>query len=444
MDIKPIVDSYRREDTRDLIDKIGRICKAQCGKWDMGIDDSTKELTQMLIYEYSTSLEKVTGGKLSAEFVIKKLTENMGVLRYGDFKRRVDDHIKYDNLSVTSKEYKLATRVHRKFGAHQVTYNDETGRPQFSVVLFDDKQTMKTRDGVRHNLHGIDLSDLDGIRHTMFHEWTHILEKSFVKASSLKKEDIIYQDGDSTYINACVSPDLSMEEYKAFIGSVDDILASHQEVLFGGISTIEINEKKSPTRRIMHNQISEGATEYIALLVMDTLGLEVKDKDRYLEQRKMVEKVFTSIGKEKAITDYLTSSNKLITLMQSRRFEGKNMLHAADSFVTRLGKTESFFHSRSTKSGKPKEEFDAIKGKIMEFWKLGKIPSEEDVDEFFTDVKEHIVFSNDVSEQLGRVYIRKALRYPSDMLKFRKALDREFPGIEPLKTTDDSESEYGD
>ena len=397
MDIKSIVDSYRKDDSRDLIDKITRIIKAQDGKWDLGIDESSKDLTAMLLYEYSTAIEKMTDGKVSAEFVIRKLTTNMGTFRYGDFKRKADDHITYGGMPVTSEAYKLHTRVENGFGAHQVDYKDETGRPKFSVVLFDDKQKFKTRDGRKLVLHGIDLSDLNGIRHTAFHEWTHIMEKSFVRSSTLKKEDVILEDGDSVirqapylfnasimdnfkivkedviledgdsiYINACLSADLEMFEYKNFILNVDKMLESGQDILFGGISTIEINEKKSPYRRIMHNQISEGATEYIALEVMKVLGFEVKDKSRYEDRRQIVNQIFSSIGKKQAIADYLTSSNKLISMLESRKFNGKPLLQASDNMVTKLGKTDVFFKDEFRKCEKDYREFDKIKDEIID------------------------------------------------------------------------------
>ena len=73
MEIKPIVDLNREKDSRDLIDKIARIVKAQAGRWDLGLDENSKELTTMLLNEYSTALESITDGKISAEFVIRKL-----------------------------------------------------------------------------------------------------------------------------------------------------------------------------------------------------------------------------------------------------------------------------------------------------------------------------------------------------------------------------------
>ena len=429
MDIKSIVDSYRKDDSRDLIDKIKRIIKAQDGKWDLGIDESSKDLTAMLLYEYSTAIEKMTDGKISAEFVIRKLTNNMGTFRYGDFKRKEDDHITYGGMSVTSEAYKLHTRVENGFGAHQVDYKDETGRPKFSVVLFDDKQKFKTRDGRKFTLHGIDLSDLNGIRHTVFHEWTHIMEKSFVRASALKREDVILEDGDSIYINACLRADLEMSEYKDFIASVDEMLESGQDILFGGISTIEINEKKSPYKRIMHNQISEGATEYIAISIMDTLGFEVKDKSRYADRRVIVDQVFSSIGKKQAIADYLTSSNKLISMLEAKRFHDRPLLQASDNMVTKLGKTDVFFRDEFRKCEKDYREFDKIKDEIQIFWNESRRPEETDIETVFSHAKSIIPFSSEVSEDLARRHIGLALSFDSDMKEFQATLDREFPVI---------------
>ena len=67
------------------------------------------------------------------------------------------------------------------------------------------------------------------------------------------------------------------------------------EILFNGISTIEINERKSPNRRIMHNKISEGGTELISQKIMEHLGRPY-EKGRYENQAKFVGKVFESLG----------------------------------------------------------------------------------------------------------------------------------------------------
>ena len=127
MDIKPIVEKYKTEDTKGLWDKIGKIIEEKEGKWDTGLDDSTSELTQMLVYEYATSLEAITEGKLTAEFVIDKLSKLMGTFRLGDFKQGQDDNIKYDQESVTSEAYKKHARIDGNFGAHQVDY-EEVGK----------------------------------------------------------------------------------------------------------------------------------------------------------------------------------------------------------------------------------------------------------------------------------------------------------------------------
>ena len=229
MDIKPIVEKYKTEDTKGLWDKIGKIIEEKEGKWDTGLDDSTSELTQMLVYEYATSLEAITEGKLTAEFVIDKLSKLMGTFRLGAFKQGQDDNIKYDQVSVTSEAYKKHARIDGNFGAHQVDY-EEDGKKLFSVVMFDKTQQYQTSDGVMHTLKGGDLTNLDDIRQTLFHEWTHVMEKCFVKSSELTRDDIIKQNGDSTYINSSVSADWRMEEYKAYIANVDKMLETEDEI----------------------------------------------------------------------------------------------------------------------------------------------------------------------------------------------------------------------
>ena len=50
------------------------------------------------------------------------------------------------------------------------------------------------------------------------------MEKCLVKASELTRNDIIQTRGNSTYINTCISPDWTMEQYKEYIANVDQML----------------------------------------------------------------------------------------------------------------------------------------------------------------------------------------------------------------------------
>ena len=126
MDIKDIVEKYKAEDPK-LFEYIGRLVdkKAREGKWDKGIDEESEDLTQMLIYEYATSLEKITKGKVSAKFVVDKLASQMGKMRYGEYKKGLDEDVTYDNVPVTSKEYTEMCRVKSNFGAHAPTYMED-------------------------------------------------------------------------------------------------------------------------------------------------------------------------------------------------------------------------------------------------------------------------------------------------------------------------------
>lgn len=425
MDISLLTEKYRNENQRGLWDKIGEVIDAKGEKWDKGIEGQNPELTQMLIYEYATSLEAITHGKLRAEFVVDKLDRTMGTFRIGDFKAGEDDNIKYDNKPVTSEDYKKLCRIDNHFGAHQVDYEDD-GKTLYSVAMFDENQEYQTSDGQVHKLSGGNLENLDDIRQTLFHEWTHVMEKCFVKASELTRSDIIQTRGNSTYINTYLSPDLTMEQYKEYIENVDQMLASQEEILFGGISTIEINERKSPNRRIMHNQISEGATELISKKIMQHLGRPIED-ERYEMQSDFVEKVFDSMGIDNGIATYLTSSNKIISYIESKNHDGKDILRDADSFITALSNFEGILRRMTIRSGnKFGPNFDKTRQKIIDFWRQDKSPTQEDIQSFFEEIDEFANISQK-NEGYVRGMINFALTYPKREKKFWEEVDRLFP-----------------
>lgn len=423
MDIKDFVEKYKAEDPK-LFEYIGRLVeeKAQEGKWDKGIDEESEDLTQMLIYEYATSLEKITKGKVSAKFVVDKLSKQMGKMRYGEYKKGLDEDVTYDNVPVTSREYTEMCRVRSNFGAHAPTYVED-GKEKCAIVLFDNSQQYDYN-GKPVTLTGIDLSNLSDVRGTAFHEWSHIMEKCFIKASDLKKEDIIYKEGDSTYINACLSPDLTMEEYKDYIANVDNLLQSDEEVMFGGISTIEINERKSPNRRIMHNQISEGATELLSRLVMKEVGDEVIDPTRYANKVKFVERVFKSQGIDGAVATYVTDSRALTRELEERKIDGQSLLHYSSRHLDFLGNAEGTLARDILSKGAEPEILEDVKGKLMEFWKTHPESTNADRGVVFNEIIDSLPV--ELSKPARRTLLQ-AISYQDRDREFRAAIDREFP-----------------
>ena len=407
-----------------LFEYIGRLVdeKAREGKWDKGIDGSSEELTQMLIYEYATSLEKITKGKVSAKFVVDKLSSQMGKMRYGEYKKGLDEDVTYDNVPVTSKEYTEMCRVRSNFGAHAPTYIED-GREKCAIVLFDNRQKYDYN-GKPVTLTGIDLSNLSDVRGTAFHEWSHIMEKCFIKASDLKKEDIIYKEGDSTYINACLSPDLTMEEYKDYIANVDKLLQSDEEVMFGGISTIEINERKSPNRRIMHNQISEGATELLSRLVMKEVGDEVIDPTRYENKVEFVERVFKSQGIDEAVATYVTDSRALTRELEDKKINGQSLLHYSSRHLDFLGNVEGVLARDVISKGVEPEILEGVKGRLIEFWKTHPESTNADRGVVFNEIIDSLPV--ELSKPARRTLVQ-AISYQDRDREFKQAIDREFP-----------------
>ena len=334
VDIDSLLEYYQNHNDDGLVRYIQRIVlkKSFAGEWDKGFDKKTQNLTTLLLYEYAESIESLTDGQIDVYEVIDKIANNVGRIRYGDFKEGADDKVKYDKMPVTSDEFKRKRRIDNHCGALTVEYKDSGYMQKDAICIFSSKQKEEFY-GREYELSGIDLDDLSDVRATIFHELTHVMEKCKVKASELKKEDIVFNNGDSYFINTNLSPDLSKREFDDYIKDVDRLSRSGEFVSYRGISTIEINDKKSPNKRIMHNQISEGATEYIARKVLETIGEKVKHPGRYKEQVDIVGDIFEKRGLADTVTTYLTEPYVLINELEEHRVYDQDSLHYMSDYL---------------------------------------------------------------------------------------------------------------
>lgn len=426
------IQKYKKENSdlykyiEDIVNK-----KAKEGIWDKGIDGESQDLTTMLLYEYASSLEKITDGNVSAKFVVDKLSREMGRFRFGDYKSKIDDVVTYDNISVTSDEYKKKCRIKTRFGAHAPTYLDGT-EEKTGIVLFDDTQKFIDENGKVKNLSGIDLSNISDIRGTVFHEWTHCMEKILIQASKLSKQDIIFEKGNSKFINSMTSVDWKLEEYENYIDNVEDLISKNANIYFNGISTIEINRTKDNSKRIMHNQIDEGAVELICILIMEEIGDTVVDPSRYQNQLNLLREIFESRGIADSVTKFVTESNELVQELESHTLQnGSDLLHYMDDYVTlpaRLEeKLEEQLKNNTTKTQEEIEiEINNVKGMIMDFWQNYSNPTEQELDVIVQEVENNLglTLPNDINN-----LIRKTSKYP----KITKDLNDEILQFYPKK-----------
>ena len=137
--VEGVLSKYEKQDTRGILKKIDEIIQSKAGKWDKGTNESGDNLSKVLLYEYATALENITGGRLRAIEVIEKLSNQMSRLRFGNFVKGEDDEITYGNDSVTSENYQRRCRDSKppyrgSFGAHAIF---DTTRYTTDLVLFD-------------------------------------------------------------------------------------------------------------------------------------------------------------------------------------------------------------------------------------------------------------------------------------------------------------------
>ena len=416
MNVGIILEKYKRVNP-EFVGKVESIVeeKYQQGKWDKAARFDTG-LTTMLLYEYCTGIEKVTEGRISADYMLKKLAEELDVFRFGDYKEQ-DHEIMYDNDSCTSPEYKRKTRVERNFGAHALTTKDD----KKAIVLFDSKQYMFL-DGEYRRLSGIDLDSLQDIRHTAFHEFTHVAERVKHKSDILLPEMIIFKKNDSFFINAQLSPDLKPMDYYDFIESYSTKYGTPRDITFAGISTIEINPNRS-SNRIMHNQISEGGTELISQLVMQAIGESI-ESDRYKSKVNLVRRIFTSRGMGQSVTDFITRPHELIYELEHKSINNQDLLHYISDFSDLLGNAEvAYVRDMGGPSYETKAVTIDMKKRVMEFWQNYSDPTSNQVDEELRHLlPKRFRFSDSTKDSFKNV-----LTFPRLKIELEKQLDDIYP-----------------
>lgn len=299
------------EENRPKLDIIREIIEQN--DWDIAprsnINGRNKaEVTLMILYEYSTGLEKLTGGKVSYKDVLKKLSLYMGKFRYGDWREEDSDCI-YDNAPVTSEEFKKLNKD--KFGAQAVTIEREGEPFKKALVLYDINEF-----GINN---GINLRDINEIRHTMFHELTHIMEIS----RSLEDEEEFFELDNQGELGV---------KYRRFRNSKKE---SDGHVYYKGVSTEEFDELAEVYNGIgiMHNRVTEGFVENIARKILEGLGEKVKNKGRYYYPVKISQDIMDVYGEEDVITTFVTDSSKLIRELEGPEKGTDDFLHLASDRI---------------------------------------------------------------------------------------------------------------
>ena len=281
-----------------LEEKVKNLINEKNGKWDTGCIQNPDILNNLLC-EYIKTLSNISG--LTEDFILEKLRNELEVLRFGDFQNQ--DNFLYDGINVNSLNFKTKYRDKIKAGFGAITLDTDNGKR--GVCVFDGS-------GIYY---GINLSDLNDIKHTLYHELTHVMEESLVNNNG-----IINLQNNSAIVTGNCSPHKEFEQY------LNE--RKEKQIYTKGIIA---HEFKNNGEKIYHNMISEGCTELIARLILEKNNIPISNSDRYIEYITMAKILFDYYG-ENAIKDYLTDSSKLINFFINEKITDTNLLFYADHF----------------------------------------------------------------------------------------------------------------
>lgn len=326
--VTKLLEVYEKKNP-DKLKIVRNTIKSKGENWNTSLKDENGndvQITEMLLYEYASSIEEITKGNVSFETVIKKLSNHLEKFRFENW-RESDFGLPYGKtlydaeIKVGTPEYEKATQ---NFGGATLTYynrdeneDDKNKLIQNAIVLFDNK----ARPGV-----GEEINDLSLIRQVIYHEWTHVMEQVVIQETEENRGTGIqkvklgegglppadYNDNGRKFINA-------------------EKLKDGKSYLFTGVSTKEMVpvSKKYPDGIKMHNQFTEGFVEFIAKKVIETLGkkpetfgIEKYMHNHYFEHMEMAERIITARGEVDTISDFITNSAKLIGEFENKRVIG--------------------------------------------------------------------------------------------------------------------------
>lgn len=250
---------------------IEELVQRKSGNWDFEIVCGNKRIPlAYALYSYAETLSRLTNNEVTIEEIIDKLSNNLDVLRFHDFKES-DSIFKYDGMPVTSDEYKETKKNY--FGAHFVTSDDN----KTALALYD-KTSSKS---------GIDFDSVEDVFHTLFHELTHIMGLKYTNEA-----DMVVEVNGRKYLN------------------------TRDGGTYHGISTMEV--ENGEIRHNEHNKIDEGFVELIAkTITKSALNLDVlKDEHRYGNDVSVAQSIFESYGIDKIITDYIRNPEIIIEKLE--------------------------------------------------------------------------------------------------------------------------------
>lgn len=321
--VKDTVDKYKEVDPV-LMEKISKLVRKKFDdkEWDIARTDDDQDLTTMFIFEYAKTMESMSNGEVSASSVVQKLGERIGRLRYSYFIEEKDSGIEFEGMPITSEEYKEKMTGENQDKSHSFYYK-ENGEDKTAIALFGDLD--EKSDGTHA---GVDFTSISDMRQAIFKEFSKVMEMEIAKTADLTKDDLVHEEGDSVFVNANLGENATIDQYKFFVNNIDNILQSNKNVLLRTFSTVELNDKKSPGKPIIHDQLSEGVAEYIAALVIQNVERENRplQKPRNQDRYDVARSLFESKGIDKAITMFVIDPRSMDRELQESEKDGQSLL----------------------------------------------------------------------------------------------------------------------
>lgn len=267
--------------------------------------------------------------------------------------------------------------------------------------------------------------DITKARKEMYKYLLQRTELNMISTEDLKLEQVIHTIRDTIYINSYINENLDVKTFNAELRKIRTIMKTNDFILFKGVYNYEFNPDKSVYRVFTHNKFNNQIEKYIIREILNEVKDGSLEKSQDDSESWVAHRIFTSLQKDKMITNFLTKSNQIINRLEEYNYNGKSvdMLHFIEDNLEFYSKAKEILKSEIQRQNYEYEEVimkaEREANLIKNSKELKKV-TDSDIEKILDKIKVALT-------QNGKQALKGILRREERQERFKDVIFKAFP-----------------
>ena len=267
--------------------------------------------------------------------------------------------------------------------------------------------------------------DITKARKEMYKYLLQRTELNMISTEDLKLEQVIHTIRDTIYINSYINENLDVKTFNAELRKIRTIMKTNDFILFKGVYNYEFNPDKSVYRVFTHNKFNNQIEKYIIREILNEVKDGSLEKSQDDSESWVAHRIFTSLQKDKMITNFLIKSHQIINRLEEYNYNGKSvdMLHFIEDNLEFYSKAKEILKSEIQRQNYEYEEVimkaEREANLIKNSKELKKV-TDSDIEKILDKIKVALT-------QNGKQALKGILRREERQERFKDVIFKAFP-----------------